>query len=213
MLYLTQKIKTHTLIHSFFNQCKSYNIYFNIYRLYQVLKPTIYIYILMFNISYILHFHSFVYKKALVIYNQYMEKDYLPINPTPISETEALQKNANVLAFIGDAVQTLYARTKVADTHDYNTGVLHIKVAKEVCAKSQAKALNAITSSLNELETMVYKRSRNVTKSSKSKNANVAEYNIASGLEGLIGFLYLVGNHDRLKKLLEKAYELNNQDC
>ncbi|MGI6594641.1 MAG: ribonuclease III domain-containing protein [Christensenellales bacterium] len=142
-----------------------------------------------------------------------MEKDYLPINPTPISEAEALQKNANVLAFIGDAVQTLYSRTKVSDMHDYTTGTLHRKVAKEVCAKAQAKAIKAIIDGLNELEIMVYKRSRNVTKPSKSKNADSADYNIASGFEGLIGFLYLIGNHDRLKELLEKAYELNNPPC
>lgn len=136
-----------------------------------------------------------------------MEKDYLPINPTPISQAEALQKNANVLAFIGDAVQTLYVRTKVADLHDTKTGTLHRKVSKEVCATSQAKAIKSIIDGLDELELMVYKRSRNVTKPSKAKNVDVAEYNLASGFEGLMGFLYITGNHERLKELLEKAYK------
>ena len=40
--------------------------------------------------------------------------------------------------------------------HDYTTGTLHRKVAKEVCAKA-SKGYKAIIDGLNELEIMVYK--------------------------------------------------------
>lgn len=135
-----------------------------------------------------------------------MEKDYLPINPTPMTKEEAMQKNANVLAFIGDAVQTLYVRNKVMDRIGGKAGSLHREVAKEICASSQASASRLIFDGLNEEEESIYKRCRNSNKPSRAKNADVIEYNIASGFEGLIGFLYLTGQHERLNELLEQAY-------
>ncbi len=135
-----------------------------------------------------------------------MKRDFLPINPSPISPDEALSLGGDILAFIGDGVQTLYARKKAVILHGGKTGYLHLKVADEVSAHAQAQAIKTILDGLSDFELSIYKRSRNTTKSRKAKNAGVVEYNIATGFEGLIGFLYLTNNHERLNDLLSKAY-------
>jgi len=58
---------------------------------------------------------------------------------------------------------------------------------------------------LSEEEENIYKRARNAKKSTKAKNASVAEYNMATGFEAVFGFLYLTGDIDRMNFLLNKG--------
>ena len=51
-------------------------------------------------------------------------------------------------------------------------------------------------------ERAVFLRGRNAHKPTKSKNASVAEYNISTGFEAVIGFLYLAGDYARIAELL-----------
>ena len=53
---------------------------------------------------------------------------------TPISREEALKFHPMTLAFIGDAVQSLYARTRISLSSSSKTGVLHKEVTKVVKA-------------------------------------------------------------------------------
>ena len=54
----------------------------------------------------------------------------------------------------------------------------------------------------------VYKRARNEKKATKSKSASVAEYNMSTGFEAVLGYLYILGEYDRINNLLNKVNEL-----
>jgi len=58
---------------------------------------------------------------------------------------------------------------------------------------------------LTEAETDVFKRGRNAEASHRPKNADLATYHQASGLEALFGFLYLEGKRERLEELMRAA--------
>lgn len=134
-------------------------------------------------------------------------KEFMPQFPTPYCREEARRFDAGVLAFVGDAVQTLYVRARLAAASDVKSGALHLKAAHEVNATAQAAALKRIESELTEEELAVYKRSRNARKETVAKHADVVDYKIASGFEGLIGYLYLCGDSGRLGELMTLAYK------
>lgn len=123
---------------------------------------------------------------------------------------EAKRKEATSLSFIGDAVHTLAVRSRLVLSQDVKTGVLHHLASKEVNATSQAIALKRIEGVLTEDETDVYKRCRNTRQTTMAKHASAVDYKIASGFEGLIGYLYFTGQSERIAELLELAY--NTED-
>lgn len=133
-------------------------------------------------------------------------KKFLPISPTVLEERELNQINSAVLSFVGDSVQTLYVRACLAAEFGEKSGALHRKASAVINATSQAAALKHILGSLNETELGVYKRCRNNKKPTSAKNSTIVDYRIASGFEGVIGYLYLGGFHDRLAELIELAY-------
>lgn len=110
-----------------------------------------------------------------------------------------------VLAFIGDAVYSLYVRERLVFSSDLKTGELSAKTVESVKATSQAKFFKEIENLLTEDELAVYKRARNAKKPTKSKSASVSEYNSSTGFEALLGFLYITGNIERLNFLLNKG--------
>lgn len=110
-----------------------------------------------------------------------------------------------VLAFIGDAVYSLYVRERLVFSSDLKTGKLSEKTVENVKATSQAKFFKDIENLLTEEEFALYKRARNAKKPTKSKSASVAEYNSSTGFEALLGFLYITGNIERLNFLLNKG--------
>ena len=55
---------------------------------------------------------------------------------------------------------------------------------------------------ITDEERDIFLRGRNAKKPTKSKNASVAEYNVSTGFEAVIGFLYLVGDYGRIGELL-----------
>ena len=114
--------------------------------------------------------------------------------------------NAVVLAFVGDAVWSLYVRESLVFEADYKTGTLQKLASERVSAKGQAKLLEKIEGMLTEEEHDIFRRGRNAKKPTKSKNASVAEYNISTGVEAVIGFLYLVGDSARIEELLSGEF-------
>jgi ribonuclease-3 family protein len=53
----------------------------------------------------------------------------------------------------------------------------------------------------------VFRRARNAKKTTRAKHASVAEYNQSTGFEAVIGYLYIIGEYDRLNFLLNKGHE------
>ncbi|MBR5011758.1 MAG: ribonuclease III, partial [Clostridia bacterium] len=60
---------------------------------------------------------------------------------------------------------------------------------------------------LTEDEIAYFKRGRNSTHLTGARSASGAEYRTATGFETLCAALYLEGKYDRLKEILEKAFE------
>lgn len=135
------------------------------------------------------------------------DKDFLPKLTDAITPKQARELNPLVLAYVGDSVQMLYVRTRCALTVGSKAGTLHKMVSSEVKAEAQAKTLDGIMPELTEEEQDVYRRARNSHTNNIAKNATVADYKKASGLEAVIGYLYLSGQHDRLLALLTAKHD------
>lgn len=119
-----------------------------------------------------------------------------------VPKSTAKYMNPIVLAYIGDAVYTLYVREKMAFYGDLKVSILHKKVNEEVRAVAQADFAEELLPVLTEEEQDIYRRARNTKKGTKAKSATVAEYNMSTGLEALFGYLYITGEHERLNYLL-----------
>lgn len=109
--------------------------------------------------------------------------------------------NPVVLAFVGDAVYTLFVRERLALSHQYKTGELDRRTAEIVSAHGQSRKLEQILPLLTEEEEDIFRRGRNAKKPTKSKNASVGEYVRSTGFEALLGYLYLTGQTERLEEL------------
>lgn len=119
----------------------------------------------------------------------------------PVAKERARQLNPVVLAFVGDAVYTLCVRQRLALGFGYKTGELNKRASQIVSAHGQSSAAERILPLLHEDEEEIYRRGRNAKKPTKSKHATSAEYNRSTGLEALLGYLYLTGQTERLTEL------------
>ena len=110
-----------------------------------------------------------------------------------------------VLAYLGDAVFSLYVRERLAAAERGKVRVLNDVSAKIVCAPAQARALDGILPLLTPQEATVVRRGRN-TKSSAPKSATIREYRQSTGFECLLGWLYWREEDGRLYFLLDRAF-------
>jgi ribonuclease-3 family protein len=122
-----------------------------------------------------------------------------------ISEAEARQLNPVVLAFVGDAVYSLYVRKRLALSGGGSAADFQRAASKIVSAEGQSAFLSVIEPLLTETETEIYKRGRNAKKATKSNNASAAAYNRSTGFEAVIGYLHLTGQNSRLDELFSHA--------
>lgn len=127
------------------------------------------------------------------------------------TKEKAMGLSSIVLAFVGDAVYSLFVRERLAFENDSKTGELNKLSSQIVCAKSQARRIDELMPILTEEEVAIFKRARNTKKGAKAKNASVVEYNKSTGFEAVIGFLYITGEYERLNYLLNYEVEDENR--
>lgn len=111
------------------------------------------------------------------------------------------------LAYLGDAVYEMVIRTICVKRTNMQTQKLHRKVTGYVSAKAQAKMVDALLGELTEEEESIYRRGRNSKPYTKAKNASMEEYLKATGLEALIGYLYLQKEYERMNVLIAHGIE------
>lgn len=111
------------------------------------------------------------------------------------------------LAYIGDAVYDLVIRSVLVNRGNTAVNNLHKKASAIVKAPAQAAVAAAIMEDLTEEERDIYRRGRNSKPHTKAKNASTMEYLEATGLEAVIGFLYLKGDTDRALDLVKLGLE------
>ena len=114
------------------------------------------------------------------------------------------------LAYIGDCVFDLLIRTVVVERGNEPANKLHRKTVTYVKAETQAAIIEALLDELSPEELAVYKRGRNAKSYTSAKNASIGDYRKATGLEALVGYLYLQDNVPRIIELLQNGlHKLN----
>lgn len=115
--------------------------------------------------------------------------------------------SAIALAHIGDGVYELLVRTWLC-VHGKATGRdLHRATIALVCAPAQAERVQKILPLLTDEEQAVYRRGRNANVHTMSRSATPAQYHAATGLECLMGYLYLKGDKTRAEQLFRAMME------
>jgi len=112
------------------------------------------------------------------------------------------------LAYIGDAVYELMVRSAILDV-DLNVNKLNEKARKYVKATSQASAVKILEGIFTEKELSIIRRGRNAKINSSPKNTEIIDYKYATGLECLIGYLYLTEQFERLGEIFNKIFDLD----
>lgn len=107
------------------------------------------------------------------------------------------------LAYMGDAVYDLIFRTMAVEQGNMQPNKLHQRTVKYVNAPAQALLAGKIMDQLAPDELAVYKRGKNAKPYTMAKNAAIGEYKKATGLEALIGYLYLTDQMERALELIQ----------
>ena len=121
------------------------------------------------------------------------------------SKTEVNLMSPLTWAYIGDCVYELYIREHLVQTTNLKPHKLHIEAIKHVKAAAQAKVLKQLEDFLTDEEKEIVRRTRNTENHHVAKNANPTDYMYATAFEGLIGYLYLSGEKERLEEILKKC--------
>lgn len=104
-------------------------------------------------------------------------------------------------AYVGDCIYELYIRTNLVNQAKLKPHKLHVETIKYVKAKAQADLLKSIEKDLTEQELDIVRRARNSENHHLPKNADPADYMYATAFEGLVGYLYLTKQDERLKEI------------
>lgn len=115
--------------------------------------------------------------------------------------------SSNSLSFIGDAVYTLHVREFFIESKYQQSNKLQYLCNKCNSAKGQMEAFNSLKAKnfFTEEELNVYKRGRNNIRHIP-KNGDKHSYEVASGLEAIVGYLYLT-DKKRLEKLFKEIFD------
>lgn len=105
------------------------------------------------------------------------------------------------LAHLGDSVFEVMVRSWLCLQGKAKPKDLHKATVKYVAAPAQAAMVQKILPVLTEEESDVYRRGRNTAPHSVPKAASRGEYQAATALEALFGWLYLQGRTERLNEL------------
>ena len=111
-------------------------------------------------------------------------------------------------AYVGDCVYELYIRTNLVNKTRLKPHKLHIEAIKYVKAQAQADILHSILDNLSEEEQDIVRRTRNTENHHLPKNAEPQDYMYATAYEGLIGYLYLTKQENRLKEILDISIKM-----
>lgn len=113
------------------------------------------------------------------------------------------------LAYVGDAVYSLFVREHVVRRGPAKGRHLHQATVCEVRAAAQARSLASLEDQLTEQERSIVRWARNA-KASRGRGSTVAQRHQATAFEALLGYLHLTGQNQRLQALLTKVV---NQVC
>lgn len=114
-------------------------------------------------------------------------------------------------AFIGDGVFDLVVRAYVVGRGNRPAHLLHNEKSRIVKAETQARMAELLFESLTPKEREIYRRGKNAKPANTAKNATLADYHKATGLEALCGYLFMTGETERLIELIRLGMKLTGQ--
>lgn len=111
-------------------------------------------------------------------------------------------------AFVGDAYMSLVIRRMLLEKGDMPVNKFHKASVKYVSADAQAAVHDALLEKdfLTEEEKEVMHRGKNHAHPT-GRGANYASYKRATGLESLLGFLYMTGKIERADEIIRFGVE------
>lgn len=130
--------------------------------------------------------------------------DYFHLN---LPRDQLLNLSSLGLAHLGDGVFEMMVRSWLCLHGKVKAKELHRATVKYVAAPAQAARMERIAPVLTQEEEDVFRRGRNTAPHSVPKAASRAEYQTATGLEALFGWLYLQGRTDRLNELFGRMMD------
>lgn len=136
-------------------------------------------------------------EKSLDSFLTYLEEQFA------LEDVDLRTYSPLTLAYIGDAVFDMVIRTLVVRKGNCPPNKLHKRASALVNASYQAQMIERILPDLTDEEEQIYKRGRNAKAYTKAKNATVLDYRKATGLEALMGYLYLKGDTKRAIDLVK----------
>lgn len=122
-----------------------------------------------------------------------------------LSEADLRAYSPLALAYVGDTVYESVIRTVIFFEGRCPVNKMNQKGRGLSNAGTQARIAREILPLLTGEETDVYRRGTNAKPGSFPKNQSREDYMSATGLESLIGWLYLSGKSDRLLELLQEG--------
>ncbi len=120
-----------------------------------------------------------------------------------LTKAQARALGGLTLAFFGDSVYEVLVRETIVKGGTLPVNTLHKKAVEKVNAGFQSKAFDVIEPMLSEEELEIFKRGRNATGNNVPRSSNSKDYRRATGFEALFGYLYLIGENDRMNELFE----------
>ena len=130
--------------------------------------------------------------------------DYFHLN---IDRDALLSLSTLGLAHLGDGVYEVMVRSWLVLHGRAKAGDLHKATVRYVAAPAQAERFERIRPLLTGEEADIFRRGRNTDPHSVPKAASRAQYQTATGLEALFGWLYLQGRTERLNELFAAMME------
>lgn len=127
--------------------------------------------------------------------------------PTEKDPTPATLPSVMALAYLGDAVYSLWVRCRLVAFGLSHAGELNALSLSYVTAEKQAQRMARILPLLSPWEEGFYRRAVNHKGLRRPRHAALAEYRAATGFEALLGALEYVGDRARLAFLLEEAHK------
>jgi ribonuclease III family protein len=112
--------------------------------------------------------------------------------------------NSLVLAYLGDSIYEIYIRKFLISKKINKVDLLQKESIRFVSAKRQALYLKYMINNglLSDDELEIVKRARNYKSNNHPKNTDIITYKYATGLEALIGYLYLNNKIDRIDEII-----------
>ena len=115
-----------------------------------------------------------------------------------------MELNSLALAYLGDAVYELHIRNHLISKGICKAAELQKEAINYVSAKNQYKYLTEMIDNhfFTDEELNIIYRARNHKVDHKPKNCDIVTYKYATGLEAIIGYLYLNNNLKRIEEIM-----------